>query len=105
ASMTELETAALALRRELDAVVAAIAAATRVEAAPAEPGAALPADALDRLEALLAASDYGAVECQRRLAPALQRHAPAEAARLDACLRSFDYEGALAALRVLRARG
>ncbi|MDE2370077.1 MAG: PAS domain-containing protein [Burkholderiales bacterium] len=102
----DLEAAVQALRVELEAVVTAITAAARVEVAPpAAAGDALPAAALDELEALLAASDYGAVESQRRLAPALQRHAAAEAARLDACLRAFDYEGALAALRALRERG
>jgi hypothetical protein len=50
-------------------------------------------------------ADYEALAQFRQLAPALRRRHRRRADEIDAALARFDYEGALAALRALRAQG
>jgi len=64
-----------------------------------------PADeALDELDAMMAAADFAALAGLRQLAPALHGHFGAAAAAVEAALQRFDFEEARVALRALRAR-
>jgi len=104
---SEAAAAGQAMLRELEALVAGIQAGLDgAETMPAEledPSVSL--QALDRLEALLAASDYEAVAQFRQLATLLRQQHGEGLRELERSLRSFDYERALDALRALRARG
>ncbi len=62
------------------------------------------ADALDRLEALLAEADYEALPQFLQLAAALRRRHGRRVDEIDAALRRFDHERALETLRALRSR-
>ncbi|MEY2686502.1 MAG: hypothetical protein RL375_700, partial [Pseudomonadota bacterium] len=59
-------------------------------------------EALDRLETLFTHADFDALTIWRQLAPALMPHAPAQVLALEAQLRVFDYDAALATLAALR---
>jgi CheY-like chemotaxis protein len=59
-------------------------------------------EALDQLEGLLESGDYGALARFREMASQLRRQFGEPVKVLEARLRGFDYEHALAALRALR---
>ncbi len=65
----------------------------------------LPDTTLDRLDALLRAADYEAVTLFRDHARALRRRYGDALRPMEAQVRSFDHEGALATLRRLRGSG
>jgi PAS domain S-box-containing protein len=91
----------------IDELVAPVGAALRqLAAALPEPGATGAADPsplpgaalrarLQRLRGLLADNDYGAPDAFQDLRAALATQAPAVARRLQYCLESFDYPGAI----------
>jgi HPt (histidine-containing phosphotransfer) domain-containing protein len=104
---TELAAAALAMQRELKALVAGICArATDDDDEATEQGLAAVDDAeLDRLEARLAAADFEAAAVVRGLATRLRRQFGPAVAELEVAMRNFDHDRALAALRAARAAG
>ena len=102
---TELAAAALAMQRELAALLVAIRIrlpAEEIEVAEQDLAAVSDAE-LDRLEARLATADYEAAAVVRGLAARLRRQFGTAVAELEAALRSFDHDRALAVLRAARA--
>ncbi len=97
--------AAQRLQRALAALLAAIAEALPSADTQAMPldDAALGASALDRLDRLLGSGDYEAAVVFRELANPIRRRWAAQAAELERRVQQFDYEGAQALLRRLRA--
>jgi PAS domain S-box-containing protein len=93
-----------AMLRSLEAMVAGIREAMLGdETQPAPLGDADVSTAtLDRMERLLASADFDAVSVFRQHALVLRRQFGEPAREIEAHLRSFDYERALAALRRLR---
>ena len=65
-------------------------------------GAPVPTVTLDRLEALLGASDYDAQTLFRSVAGGLRRSSPDQVDAMEAALARFDYDEVLALLRGLR---
>jgi CheY-like chemotaxis protein len=103
----EIDAALAAMLADLDALVDAIReglASGDTQPAPLD-DEAVHGDVLDHLETLLRDADYEALAQFRQLAPALRRRHRRRADEIDAALARFDYEGALAALRALRAQG
>ena len=103
----EIDAALAAMLADLDALVDAIReglASGDTQPAPLD-DEAVHGEVLDHLETLLRDADYEALAQFRQLAPALRRRHRRRADEIDAALARFDYEGALAALRALRAQG
>lgn len=103
----EVEAALDAMLEALDELCAAIRgglASGETQPAPLA-GDDPHADALDRLEALLAEADYEALPQFLQLAAALRRRHGRRVDEIDAALRRFDHERALETLRALRSAG
>jgi two-component system sensor histidine kinase/response regulator len=66
---------------------------------------ALTESELDRFEALVAAADYESATAVRAIGAKLRRQFGSSGREVEAALRNFDYERALAALRNLRSQG
>ena len=93
--------------RETAAIVNGIRDSIAPEDALATAGSMPPVSeaALDRLEFLVASSDYDAVTQFRELATALHHQFGAPIEAISSRLRAFDYEQALVLLKNLRVRG
>ena len=103
--LAELQPVARRLQAALQAVVAAIEAAPLAEPATVPTQAAAPIEAAewDALDRAIASADFQAVSLFASLAPRLWQQPAAALDALEAGLRAFDFEPALAALRALRA--
>jgi PAS domain S-box-containing protein len=101
----EIAAAAQAMRRELTTLITNIRDCQLTEASAPAPlgGAGISEARLDHIESLLAAADYAAVGQLRRHAGALRQQFGEPFRDVEAHLRKFDYERALAGLRALRA--
>ena len=100
--------AGLALADRTAELVRDIRVALQADAAAHPPladpggGAPVPTVTLDRLEALLGASDYDAQTLFRSVAGGLRRSSPDQVDAMEAALARFDYDEVLALLRGLR---
>ncbi|MBX3620693.1 MAG: PAS domain S-box protein [Rhizobacter sp.] len=101
----EVHGAGWALLRELEATVHGIREAMQPDATQPAPldDAWVGETTLDRMERLLASADFDAVAVFREHAATLRRQFGGAAREIEAHLRNFDYERALAVLRRMRA--
>jgi hypothetical protein len=101
----ETAMAAQAMLGELAALLAGIEGMLTGQDTSAAPlgSETAPAAALDRLDALLAAADYGAAIALRDIAAALRQQFGADARALEEHVNRFEYRSALTTLRTMRA--
>jgi PAS domain S-box-containing protein len=106
ASTHEKSLAGRRMLHELEALVRTISEGPfGADTRPAElEPAAVSADMLDQLEAMVEGADYEAVGLMRKLSGPMRRQFGPAVNELEASLRGFDYEQALIALRALRSR-
>lgn len=101
---TEIIRASQAMRVELESLLAGIREhLAGHDSQPAPLGTeSVSIEALDRLEALLAAADFDAAAALREIAAPRRRQFGAGTRDVETRVDNFDYRGALAALRTLR---